>query len=191
MGYCMRQYQSGCIKITVVLSLCLFNMGYVQAESCKGGTPSTLKLGGVVKTKATYNLQDLKNFRLDAATEYIPTKVTVTFNTSSGSKTGTYTGVLLNDLLAAATVKVNAKQKNDILRKYVVAHASDCYEAIIALGEILPRFENKKIIVAYADGEGNALPDSEGFVRLVVPGDSAGGRNVTHLSQLTVNTAGK
>lgn len=187
----MRQFQVGFIKIAIIFSLCLSSIGYVQAESCKGGTPSTLKLDGVVKNKVTYTLHDLKNFRLDPAVEYTPTKVTATFNTSTGPQTSTYTGILLNDLLTVATVKVNAKQKNDILRKYVVAHASDCYEAVIALGEILPKFENKKVIVAYADGEGNALPDSEGMAHLIVPGDTAGGRYVFHLARLTVHTVGK
>jgi len=187
----MRQFQVGFVKTVIILCLCFSGIGSVQAENCKGGTPTKLKLDGLVKNKVTYTLQDLKNFRLDRAVEYIPTKVTATFNTSTGPQTNTYTGILLNDLLTVATIKVNAKQKNDILRKYVIAHASDCYEAVIALGELLPKFENKKVILAYADGEGNPLPDSEGFVRLVVPGDSAGGRYVTHLSRLTVHTAGK
>lgn len=165
--------------------------GSARAESCKGETPVAVKLTGLVKHKAVYTLDDMKNFRLDPAREYTPTTVTVTFNSSQGKVTNTYMGIPLIDLLTVAQVKVNAKQKNDILRKYVVAHASDCYEAVVALGEILPNFEAKKVLVAYADGNGQPLPEADGVARLVMPGDINGGRNVYHLSKLTVRTAPK
>lgn len=56
---------------------------------------------------------------------------------------------------------------------------------------MLPRFENKQVIVAFADGNGTPLPDSEGMAHLIVPGDGAGGRSVFHLSRLTLGTARK
>ncbi len=175
------------ISILLFASCCAyFTAGY--AESCKGGAASSLSVTGDVEQKARYSLGDLQNFTLDPNTAYTPTVVTVTFATGSGQKTATYTGIPLNDLLTAAAVKVDPDQKNDILRKYVVAHGTDCYEALIALGEVLPRFENKQVIVAYADGEGNPLPESEGMARLIVPGDIAGGRYVSNLSRLIVGT---
>jgi DMSO/TMAO reductase YedYZ molybdopterin-dependent catalytic subunit len=163
--------------------------GPAQAKSCKGGSPTSVKLDGVVKNKAVYTLESLQRFRLDPAKDYTPTTVTVTYNSSQGKVTATYTGIPLIDLLTVAKVKVKTTQKNDILRKYVVAHASDCYEAVVALGEILPNYEAKKVLVAYADGNGQPLPASDGVARLVMPGDTAGGRNVFHLSKLTVRSA--
>lgn len=185
----MQNRQNPTLPATLLLAACLAVAGTAHGESCKGGTPTTVKLVGMVKNKATYGYEDLKNFRLDPATEYTPTTVTVSFNTSQGPVTSTYTGIPLIDLLTAAEVKLNKKQKNDILRKYVVAHASDCYEAVIALGEILANFEGKQVLVAYENGEGQPLGETEGVVRLVVPNDKAGGRNVFNLSRLTVRSA--
>lgn len=162
-----------------------------NAAGCSGGASATVKLKGDIKKPATYNLDDLRNFKPDPATDYQPTTVTLTFNTSKGPVTATYTGVPLIDLLTAADIKVDKNQKNDILRKYVVAQASDCYEAVVALGEILANYEGKQVLVAYEDGEGQPLPDSDGMARLVIPGDQAGGRNIYHLSKLTVRTAPK
>jgi DMSO/TMAO reductase YedYZ molybdopterin-dependent catalytic subunit len=187
----MHRYQSALLRTAVALALGLASLDAAQAESCKGATPASFKLNGDVKHKATYALADLQNFKLDPATPYTPTVLTVSFNTSTGPVTATYTGIPLMDLITVADPKLNPKQKNDILRKYVIAHASDCYEAVVALGEVLPRFENKQVLVAYADGDGNPLPDSEGMAHLIVPGDAAGGRSVFHLSRLTVRTAPK
>lgn len=187
----MRRFHSSLFKIAVLGSVCLAAIGTGHAETCKGGASTTLKVNGDVTNKAEYTLTDLKNFRLDPAAEYTPTTLTVTFNSSQGKVTSTYTGIPLIDLLTAANIKVNKKQKNDILRKYVIAHATDCYEAVIALGEFLPKVEGKKVLVAYEDGSGQPLADSEGMVHLIVPGDVAGGRYVYHLSRLTVRSAAK
>jgi hypothetical protein len=124
---------------------------------------------------------------LGAAAEYQPTTVSVTFfNTGKGPTTATYRGISLVDLLTKAQFRVNKKRRIDILRKYVVARGSDCYETVIALGEILPNFEAKQVQVAYQDSQGNPLPPNDGMARLVVPGDRAGGRNVFNLNRLTV-----
>lgn len=185
----MQQGSSSSLPATLFLSVLLAGSGAAHAETCKGGAPATVKLNGAIKTKATYGFEELKNFRLDPATEYTPTTLTVTFNTSQGPVTNTYIGIPLIDLLTVAQIKVNKKQKNDILRKYVVAHASDCYEAAIALGEILANFEGKQVLVAYETGDGQPLSNTEGVVRLIVPNDKAGGRNVFNLSRLTVRSA--
>jgi hypothetical protein len=55
------------------------------------------------------------------------------------------------------------------------------------LGEIAPQFGNQNDIVAYADtasqlGGGGA----DGALRIVVPGDAAGGRYVSNLTSLQV-----
>jgi hypothetical protein len=79
------------------------------------------------------------------------------------------------------------------LRQYVVAVGSDGYEAIFSLGEIDPMFGNQPDLVAYCDtgGElamcgtsGTGGPD--GFARMVVPNDIAGGRYVSNLVALAV-----
>lgn len=74
-----------------------------------------------------------------------------------------------------------------MLRKYVVAVGSDGYEAVFSLGEIDPMFGDQQDLVAYADMDGQLGSDGpDGFARLVVPGDSAGGRYVSNLVGLAV-----
>jgi hypothetical protein len=48
--------------------------------------------------------------------------------------------VPLIDLLNEAVIITDPNRRNDILRKYVVAGATDCYEAIIAVADLLPNF---------------------------------------------------
>lgn len=164
--------------------------GSVNAASCEGGPADSFRLTGIVKHKATHTLDSLRNFRLDPTKEYTPTTITVTFNTSQGRSEKTYTGIPLIDLLTVAQVKTNSKQKNDILRKYVAVRATDCYEAVVALGEILPNFEGKMVLVAYEDGTGQPL-STDGMARLVVPGDAAGGRFVSNITKIKVLSAPK
>ena len=75
-------------------------------------------------------------------------------------------------------------------RQYVEAIGSDGYAAIFSLGEIDPMFGNQPDLVAYADTGGELGPDGEdGFARIVVPGDVAGGRYISNLVALKVFTA--
>jgi hypothetical protein len=77
--------------------------------------------------------------------------------------------------------------KNDVLRKYVAVVGGDGYEVIFSLGGIDPAFGDQPDLVAYADtgGQlGSGGPD--GFARIVVPGDTAGGRYVSNVTGIAV-----
>jgi hypothetical protein len=74
--------------------------------------------------------------------------------------------------------------KNDKLRNYVSVTASDAYQALVAYGEIDPSFENKQVLLAVTQ-DGASLA-GEG-PRLVVPGDTAGGRYVTGVVQVRID----
>jgi hypothetical protein len=101
--------------------------------------------------------------------------------------TDTYTGVSLWTLLSMAGLITDPTIKNDALRQYVVAVGSDGYEAVFSLGEIDPMFGNQPDLVAYADTGGQlGLGGPDGFARMVVPGDTAGGRYVSNLVALAV-----
>ena len=70
---------------------------------------------------------------------------------------------------------------------------SDGYAAIFSLGEIDPAFGGSASLpdlVAYADTGGQLGANGpDGFARMVVPGDTAGGRYVSNLVALEVFTA--
>ncbi len=116
-----------------------------------------------------------------------PTTETATFLSGAGQVTDTYTGVSLWTLLQDQGLITDPTIKNDVLRFGVVATGSDGYRALVSLGEIDPAFGNQPDLVAYADTNGQFGPGgSDGAMRLVVPGDHAGGRYVSNLVDLRV-----
>jgi hypothetical protein len=81
----------------------------------------------------------------------------------------------------------NPNVKNDILHKVVIVTGTDCYQSAFGAGEIDPFFGGNQIMVAYATG-GQSL-GSNGFARIVVPGDKAGGRFVSNIAKIEVHDA--
>ncbi len=144
-----------------------------------GGLSTEFKLIGDVSHPGIYTLSSL---------EALPaTTLTATYLAGGTPVTDTYTGVSLWTLITSAGLVTNPSIKNDVLRKYVVAVGTDGYEAVISLGEIDPMFGDQPDLVAYADTEGQLGADgADGFARIVVPGDSAGGRYVSNLIELGV-----
>jgi DMSO/TMAO reductase YedYZ molybdopterin-dependent catalytic subunit len=113
---------------------------------------------------------------------------TVTYTSGGAPVTDTFTGVLLTDVIArAGGATTDPTAKNDILAHYVVATGSDGYRAVFSMGELDPRFGGEPVLVAYDDALGQLGPGgSDGFARMVVPGDTAGGRYVSNLVRLEV-----
>ncbi len=154
-----------------------------QQTECSGGPSDHFRLGGQVVNRRTFTLSDIQS---------LPSKeVTVSFLTGQGEETHTYVGVPLWQLIeSAGRLKPNPDQsvKNNFLRQYIVLEATDCYQVTLAVGEIQPNFEAKDVLVAYATNDdsslGPQLLTNEGFVRLVVPGDSRGGRYITNIPAL-------
>ncbi len=145
-----------------------------------GGTSDQVTLSGQVADPSTFTPITLAALN-QAATE------TATFLSGAGQVTDTYTGVSLWTLLQDKGLLTDPSIKNDLLRLGVVATGSDGYRALISLGEIDPAFGNQPDLVAYADSNGQLDPNgSDGAMRLVVPGDHAGGRYVSNLVSLQV-----
>jgi len=116
-----------------------------------------------------------------------PTTETATYIAGSGQVTDTYTGVSLWTLVQNAGLLTDPSIKNDFLRFAVVATGSDGYRAVVSLGEIAPAFGNQQDLVAYTDTGGQlGAGGGDGAMRLVVPGDHAGGRYVSNLVSLQV-----
>ncbi|MBD2298424.1 hypothetical protein H6G80_20435 [Nostoc sp. FACHB-87] len=168
---------------------------------CLGGFVDKFRLSGEVNQASNFTLQKLTELRDTIKTQNpsAVTELTVSFQTGSGPRTETYYGVTLWDLInntkAGGGLKPgNSGQntKNAFLRQYVLVEATDCYGAVVAVGEIHPNFENKSVLVAFAkkasDGTVQLLTD-EGFARLVVPGDRAGGRYVSNVRNIVILSA--
>jgi hypothetical protein len=145
-----------------------------------GGPSTDLALGGAVANPAVFDEETL------AARDDVLMQ-TVTYTAGGAPVTHTYTGVLLWDLLEDAGVLTDPAVRNDILGFYVVATGSDGYRAAYSLGEVDPRFGGEAIMVAYDDALGQLGPGgADGFARMVVPGDAAGGRYVSNLVSIEV-----
>ena len=118
---------------------------------------------------------------------YNATTETATYLAGPSPTTDTYTGVSLWTLIQSAGLLTDPAIKNDLLGFAVVATGSDGYRAVISLGEIAPDFGNQQDLVAYADTNGQLGPNgSDGALRLIVPGDQAGGHYVSNLTSLQV-----
>jgi hypothetical protein len=140
---------------------------------------SPVTLLGDVADPGLYNLPDLTPV----------TTQTVTYTAAGVPVSDTYTGISLWNLLTDAGGVTVTTAKNDILAKYVVATGSDGYKAVFSAGEIDPNFGAQPVMVAYADAAGQLGPHgSDGLARMVVPGDIAGGRYVSDLVSLQVES---
>ncbi|MDZ8106108.1 MAG: hypothetical protein RM338_10870 [Nostoc sp. DedQUE12a] len=170
-------------------------------NKCPGGISQSFRLDGELNNPITYHLYKLKNLRntLKNQNPGLVTEITVSFQTGSGPRTETYYGIplweLINNPKAGGGLKPGnsgVNPKNSFLRQYVLVEATDCYGAVVAIGEIQPNFEGKTVLVAFAkkgsDGKVVYLGD-EGFARLVVPGDKAGGRYVSNVRNIIVLSA--
>jgi hypothetical protein len=145
-----------------------------------GGTSDQLSLFGKVADPTIVTPETLVALN-QSTTE------TATYVSGAGQTTDTYTGVSLWTLIQDAGLLTDPSVKNDLLHYAVVATGSDGYRAVISLGEIAPNFGNQPDLVAYADTGGQlGAGGSEGAMRLIVPGDHAGGRYVSNLVSLQV-----
>jgi DMSO/TMAO reductase YedYZ molybdopterin-dependent catalytic subunit len=147
------------------------------AQPTAGGVSSSFRVSGRIDHPKTYRLADLKALPVHT--------VTVSLQGPGGTQTHSFTGALLYDVATAAAPRVDADQKNDILRWTARVHATDNYEVVVAWGEFDPGFEAEQVLLAYADN-GQALTDT-GLARLVVPNDKKGGRYVSNVNQVAFN----
>jgi DMSO/TMAO reductase YedYZ molybdopterin-dependent catalytic subunit len=109
--------------------------------------------------------------------------VTVTYSAAGAPESHVFTGPRLRDVLASAVPKLDPAVKNDKLRHYVSVTASDGYQALVGYGELDPSFENKSILLAVTQ-DGASLAGQG--PRLVVPGDTAGGRYVSDVTSVVL-----
>lgn len=148
-----------------------------SAEELAVAEEPSLRIVGAVQTPKTYALEELR--RAPATSE------TVYFSTGKGPVRATFTGVLLWSLLQEAGIAVDPAVKNDILRHTIAVTGSDGYRVVLSAGELDPEFGGELAILAYAR-DGQPLGPNGGFVRLIVPGDKGGGRNVASIVEIEV-----
>ncbi|WP_145986548.1 molybdopterin-binding protein [Methylocaldum marinum] len=163
-----------------VFDLTSLSVGHVDYPGLGTQGPSTsFSVFGDVSNPTTYTAAELPG-SLAPHTEFTNPDGTPLV---AGGGQG-FTGVSLWDLLVAAGISTNPAT---LLKSYVVATGTDNYASVFGLEEIMPQYGNRGDLVAYANGSGGSL-DSSGFARIVVPGDTRGGRYVSNLVSLEVVT---
>lgn len=126
-----------------------------------------------------------RHLRLDVADlRMLPSQtVAVTFRSGSGVERHVYVGPRLFDVLAEAVPRFNPAIKNDKLRFFISVTGADGYRVLVAYGEIDPDFEAKDVLLATSEDGRSLAADGP---RLVVPGDSYGGRYVTNVVRVVL-----
>ena len=169
------------VAIAMVLALAVSVSGVLaqdHGERGSGALPAgSFAVTGNVQRKLRLSVADL-------AAMPGQRRVEVTFHAGAATEHHVYTGPLLLDVVTRAAPRFDPAIKNDKLRHYVSVTASDAYQALVAYGEIDPNFENKQVLLAVTQ-DGASLA-GEGS-RLVVPGDTAGGRHVTGVVQMRID----
>lgn len=171
------------IAVALALAAIVQPWATASAHECKGGYASSMSIGGEVTNAKVYDLAALQ-------AEAVSQLTVAYYSGSSGMQTYSFIGVPLINLLNEAGIVTDSGQKNDSLRKYLVITASDCYQVVLSLAELLPTFGGDPVMLAYADGDGVPLSDTQGMARLVVPGDKSGGRYVSNVVRIVVRSPG-
>ncbi|MBV8056238.1 MAG: molybdopterin-dependent oxidoreductase [Deltaproteobacteria bacterium] len=107
----------------------------------------------------------------------------VTFLTKTGSQASSFSGVLLWNLLTIAGIKTAATRHGQF--QYVEITATDCYQVVLALADLDPRFGGEQVLVADSQN-GSSLGSDIGFARIILPGDKFGGRDVFWVTRIEV-----
>lgn len=144
------------------------------ALSAAGGAraeEAALAVSGMVATPLSLSV---------AALHALPAHtVDADFTTMHGEDHHTWTGVLLWDLVQKAGLR-DEPGRRTTMRHVFLARGKDGYEAAIAIGEIDPAIGNREVLVAYRQDAD--LPT----LRLIVPGDRHGARDVHDLVAIEV-----
>ena len=108
-----------------------------------------------------------------------------TIQVNEHGKTINYSGVLVYDVLSQAGAPMGDKLRGKALSCYVLATAKDGYAVVYALPEFDPSFTNAQPLIA-DKAEGQALSDTQGPWRIVLPQDKKPARSLRMLQRIEV-----
>lgn len=102
-----------------------------------------------------------------------------------GGKLHEYSGVAIEYILAKAGVTTGKELRGENLSKYVLAKCADGYEVVYSLAELDSDFVKEVPIIADSV-DGRPLPEVNGPLRIIVPGDKKPARSCFQLVELVV-----
>jgi hypothetical protein len=159
------------MKRAGVLAAALLGFGVAAGAAAAPDAVQGVTIGGHAEHALQLSLDDLKALPQSA--------IDVTFTTGHGLETGHFTGALLWDVIQKAGIvdAAGSKTKHHLQHTLLVT-GRDGYAVAVSLGEIDPEFAGKSVLLTDDSA-------AEG-VRLVVPGDKAGGRNVRDVVRIEI-----
>jgi DMSO/TMAO reductase YedYZ molybdopterin-dependent catalytic subunit len=135
-----------------------------------------LKIGGAVSTPLTLTVADLKSMP----------RTTLHVTNPHESKSESYEGVLLGELLRRAGVPQGDQLRGKLMTTYVIAEAEDGYKVVFSLAELDSGIANSEVLVADTVA-GAPIDPNRGPFRLVAPHDKRPARWVRMLKSITVS----
>ena len=156
------------------LRLCLLLCALILAPAIAAADPATLSMEG--------HIRQPRQFDLDALRKLPAEMVQVSFEGERGAQNARFTGVRLWALLDQAG-GLEDSEKGAALRHRLKITGRDGYVVVISTGEIAPEFGGKPALIAY---QRDSAPLREAGLRLVMPGDKRGGRNVRGVVSIAV-----
>lgn len=142
--------------------------GVCVAQAGKSLVSTRLEVGGLVRQKLSLSVEDLREMA----------------KRRGQAEAGGYGGIRLPDLLEEADIKQDERQA--LRRTYVVAVATDGYQAVFSWGELFNTPVGRSVLVA-VERDGAPLRDGEGKIALVSLADERQGpRHVKWLVRVDV-----
>lgn len=133
-----------------------------------------LSISGLVKAPHSFTFAELQKMPW--------TTVEAAFQTEHGTHRGTWLGVSLWTLLDQSG-GLDASMK-DSVRHWLVVTGRDGYAVVLSVGEIDPSFGHEAAVVAWSQ-DGKPFDPAQGL-RLILPGDRHGGRDVRDVVSIEV-----
>jgi DMSO/TMAO reductase YedYZ molybdopterin-dependent catalytic subunit len=143
---------------------------------------SSITLIDVDGTKTVFSIEDLRKMPQELEEQCI------CVGQSSGFiGTFDFGGVRLEQILdkAKATATANDNKRENT---YVVFKGTDGYQVIATWTELTMTSEGKRVLLAL-DKNAEPLPEPEGKIRLILPGDKYVGRSVRNLETIELRVA--
>jgi DMSO/TMAO reductase YedYZ molybdopterin-dependent catalytic subunit len=156
--------------VGVTLLVVAVHSGLVAQDAKPSGT---LTVSGDVTTPLKLTAADLKAMPRHSV------------QVKEETRTTTYDGVLVTEVLKKAGVLGGELRGSDSLSIYVIAKATDGYQVVFSLGELDQALSGNEIIIADTV-DGKPLFAYQGPFRMVVPKDARGARSLRMLDRIEV-----
>lgn len=165
--------------LPVIVGLPAFGARGAELQASPVATAEVVEITGLVEQPGDLTVPELQQ---------LPTEtVEVTYETGSGPERHTFTGTSLFGVIEQRGLQVPPDARNPLLRMYLVVIAKDGYQLVVSGGELDPNFGNAPMLLAW-EQDGQPLTGEDGPVRLVIPGDTRGGRYVHGVVRIDVRS---